>query len=39
MINFSPNRAANDRILMMTIDVNSERGERSEWTFSLVIEK
>jgi hypothetical protein len=30
MINFWPNRAANDHALIMMIDVNSETGEGSE---------
>jgi hypothetical protein len=39
MINFSPNRAANDHVLIMTIDENQETDERSEWAFPLIIEK
>jgi hypothetical protein len=39
MINFWVNRAANNHVLIMTIDVNAERGERPEWAFSLIIEK
>jgi hypothetical protein len=39
MINFWPNRAANDHILIVTTDVNSETGEWPEWAFSLIVEK
>jgi hypothetical protein len=38
MIDFWPNCAANGHILIVTLDVNSEMGERSEWVFSLIIE-
>jgi hypothetical protein len=39
MINIWPNRDDSNHVLIMTIHVNSETGERSEWAFSLIIEK
>jgi hypothetical protein len=39
MINFWPDRAANDHVLIMMIDVDSETGERSEWTVPRIIEQ
>jgi hypothetical protein len=38
MINFWPNRTANDHALIITVDVSSETGEQSEWAFPLIIE-